>query len=392
MKIFFKLCLLLYAFLFINDFSLLAECLEADDEITITTQYNQRDFEQAITIKSKCNQNVYFPEATSLDNVNGIYFTDFNTLQLQAGFDYTLRIHGKLSSNADGSFDVKIAKSDLSETLTIKVKVKYNGDGSNGSDPPISTDGPPEPPYNFSVGPYHTSVTVTWMNGAEYAGKKTVITCNNETQVKDTPLAVAVFSGLVECSVYDVTIYAKNSYGNSDVQKLKFITKGCDNPVDEYLNYSSNLTGQNFHGIATKGIYLRDGFKYVATNNKQLQLDIVKTATYGGYKANESNQEEAIGNNAKLKNHTSEKKNDIMTYEDMICNDIKVYPNPFNDHFKIQSLANIDFSLYNYQGKLIKHGKGNGLININASDLKPGVYILTIVDNQGNSKNYKLVK
>jgi subtilisin family serine protease len=78
-------------------------------------------------------------------------------------------------------------------------------------------------------------------------------------------------------------------------------------------------------------------------------------------------------------------------------NAVQIFPNPSKTNFKV-SLAldkpkNINITLYSTEGKVLyqKTGLANGVIDINASNYSPGLYILNV--RQGEfSKTFKLIK
>jgi len=71
---------------------------------------------------------------------------------------------------------------------------------------------------------------------------------------------------------------------------------------------------------------------------------------------------------------------------------IKVYPNPFENSFKVDGVEGIfELSIYNFSGQLIyKNEKSNGIIQL---DLLPGIYFLNISQFESNkSSTTKLIK
>lgn len=78
-------------------------------------------------------------------------------------------------------------------------------------------------------------------------------------------------------------------------------------------------------------------------------------------------------------------------------NTVEVYPNPATTNFKVyMSLANTqnaDISLYSADGKVLyqKTGQANGVVNIDASSYRPGLYILKVRQGDFN-KTFKVIK
>jgi hypothetical protein len=73
---------------------------------------------------------------------------------------------------------------------------------------------------------------------------------------------------------------------------------------------------------------------------------------------------------------------------------IRVYPNPFQNSFDIENIQQkkMNWKLYNEIGKVVKNGKAsNSKTKIDVSDLKTGVYYLSIFDGEGQ-RNFTLYK
>lgn len=83
--------------------------------------------------------------------------------------------------------------------------------------------------------------------------------------------------------------------------------------------------------------------------------------------------------------------------EENAFNSINIYPNPFTNSLSIDHLEmmNVEITLYNILGEKIlsKSTKGSKSSQLDASILTPGVYLLELVDAQGQQKHvYRLVK
>ena len=73
---------------------------------------------------------------------------------------------------------------------------------------------------------------------------------------------------------------------------------------------------------------------------------------------------------------------------------VLVYPNPFNDKLIINNIkGNSNIMVANLFGQvLISEVTKNNNIEINTNYLKQGVYLVTIIDDNGNIKTYKIIK
>lgn len=72
-----------------------------------------------------------------------------------------------------------------------------------------------------------------------------------------------------------------------------------------------------------------------------------------------------------------------------VMSEIKVYPNPGQDFFKIECNNFVEAVIFTLQGKLIKRSN-SPLINI--SDLAPGVYSVEILEGNSNKEYRKILK
>ena len=71
----------------------------------------------------------------------------------------------------------------------------------------------------------------------------------------------------------------------------------------------------------------------------------------------------------------------------------KVYPNPFQDHFTIESdLERFQVEMYNLNGTLIKAISATSGQRVDSTDLPKGVYLLKIISNQNKVETVKVVK
>jgi hypothetical protein len=78
-------------------------------------------------------------------------------------------------------------------------------------------------------------------------------------------------------------------------------------------------------------------------------------------------------------------------------NAVQISPNPSKTNFRVylalNKPKNINITLYSTEGKVLyqKSGLTNGVIDINASNYSPGLYILNVRQGEFN-KTFKLIK
>jgi len=69
----------------------------------------------------------------------------------------------------------------------------------------------------------------------------------------------------------------------------------------------------------------------------------------------------------------------------------KVYPNPFNESFTVETKGYASFSLYNIEGRMVDSGNINTSYVNMGSSLSSGLYLLKLQDGH-NVKTFKLKK
>jgi pectate lyase len=69
---------------------------------------------------------------------------------------------------------------------------------------------------------------------------------------------------------------------------------------------------------------------------------------------------------------------------------LKLYPNPATDEVTVGWKSNREFSLYTITGHLVKTGLTNQPFNL--KDVKPGMYLILILDEEGYSRTSRLLK
>jgi hypothetical protein len=73
--------------------------------------------------------------------------------------------------------------------------------------------------------------------------------------------------------------------------------------------------------------------------------------------------------------------------------ELNIYPNPVSDFLFIEaSIQIVDVSLYSISGEPVSNAQFNGVTGIDMSNLKPGVYILSFIDDHGRLSTRKVIK
>ena len=69
----------------------------------------------------------------------------------------------------------------------------------------------------------------------------------------------------------------------------------------------------------------------------------------------------------------------------------QVYPNPVKDVLTVEGENLEQVSVFNTMGQLLKTVKCNGnVVNVNVSDLQNGMYIVNVIDNNGEVSSKKV--
>jgi hypothetical protein len=78
-----------------------------------------------------------------------------------------------------------------------------------------------------------------------------------------------------------------------------------------------------------------------------------------------------------------------------LLSEVNVYPNPSNDVFNIELGENIDngsFEIYNLNGQIVEKGRFSGIMFTAGQELKEGIYIITLYNNNIVFSKERMVK
>lgn len=85
-----------------------------------------------------------------------------------------------------------------------------------------------------------------------------------------------------------------------------------------------------------------------------------------------------------------------LSTEDFVTFDFSFYPNPSNDYLKIVNLPQghpeINYTIYDMSGRLVKNGKLNSDFTINTQNMTDGLYVLKLSDESSSVAKQLVVK
>jgi hypothetical protein len=82
----------------------------------------------------------------------------------------------------------------------------------------------------------------------------------------------------------------------------------------------------------------------------------------------------------------------LVSNEEISKSKISIYPNPTNGLITIENEDISSFNLFNSLGKMIKTGVLNGTTTLDLNNFENGLYIIQMIDNQGNATSKKVIK
>jgi hypothetical protein len=144
----------------------------------------------------------------------------------------------------------------------------------------------------------------------------------------------------------------------------------------------TGTSGSAFNWVITKGL-LQTG---VGTNQIQVKWNIAGIDTL---KVTETSNQGCVGNQETLLVNIGPATG---INEIKVNNSILVYPNPFNETIHVSLLNNLALNkaiLYDLLGKEVLTTNKS---EIDVKELKSGVYLIMVIDNNGNSYSQKLIK
>ena len=77
--------------------------------------------------------------------------------------------------------------------------------------------------------------------------------------------------------------------------------------------------------------------------------------------------------------------------ENEASNSFEIFPNPANEYLKINKIGSYSFDIINSLGVVVQTGQSEGTKEINISDLRSGLYFVSIEDGNGNTYSKRLI-
>ena len=180
---------------------------------------------------------------------------------------------------------------------------------------------------------------------------------------------------------------------------------------DKYGNQITwELINSNEEVLASGGPYstlVANGIKLHRTKVKVPNNECVKFVVYdegndglnngageGYYKISDAQNNVIVQSNGKFgaeASHNISTKEGYASVEEMTNETYKVYPNPVKDVLTIEGQDIEQVNVFNTMGQLVKTVKCNdNIVNINVSDLQNGMYIVNVIDNNGEVSSKKV--
>lgn len=180
---------------------------------------------------------------------------------------------------------------------------------------------------------------------------------------------------------------------------------------DKYGNQITwKLINSNEEVLASGGPYstlVANGIKLHRTKVKVPNNECVKFVIYdegndglnngageGYYKISDAQNNVIVQSNGKFgaeASHNISTKEGYASVEEMTNETYKVYPNPVKDVLTIEGQDIEQVNVFNTMGQLVKTVKCNdNIVNVNVSDLQNGMYIVNVIDNNGEVSSKKV--
>ena len=236
-----------------------------------------------------------------------------------------------------------------------------------------------EEEFIFPVGDQKVEISIVEVNGTAYE-YQTAITVVNDGWID------AYFQGDENEFKIDIV---QDKYGNQITWKLI-------NSNEEVL-----ASGGPYSTLVANGIKLHRT-KVKVPNNECVKFVIYDEgndglnngAGEGYYKISDAQNNVIVQSNGKFgaeASHNISTKEGYASVEEMTNETYKVYPNPVKDVLTIEGQDIEQVNVFNTMGQLVKTVKCNdNIVNINVSDLQNGMYIVNVIDNNGEVSSKKV--
>lgn len=319
-------------------------------------------------------------------NVPIINVNDLKTIMVADAdnFPYfaSVKVESNVSCSTEQTAVFELVNGGKQELTSLKYEVKIAGNTTQltweGSIPSYSSE-IIEEELIIPVGNQKVEISIVEVNGSAYE-YQTAITVVNDGWID------AYFPEAENEFKIDIV---QDKYGNE-------ITWELINSNEEVL-----ASGGPYSTLVANGIKLHRT-KVVVPNNECVKFIIRDSgknglnngAGEGYYKITDSENNTIVKSDGKFTeeaSHNISTKEGYVSVEEMTNETYQVYPNPVKDILTIEGENLEQVSVFNTMGQLLKTVKCNGnVVNVNVSDLQNGMYIVNVIDNNGEVSSKKV--
>lgn len=294
----------------------------------------------------------------------------------------SVKVASKVSCSTEQTAVFELVNGGKQELTSLKYEVKIAGNTTQltweGNLPSYSSE-IIEEELIIPVGNQKVEISIVEVNGSAYE-YQTAITVVNDGWID------AYFPEAENEFKIDIV---QDKYGNE-------ITWELINSNEEVL-----ASGGPYSTLVANGIKLHRT-KVVVPNNECVKF-IIRDAGKNGlnngagegyYKITDSENNLIVKSDGKFTeeaSHNISTKEGYVSVEEMTNETYQVYPNPVKDVLTIEGENLEQVSVFNTMGQLLKTVKCNGnVVNVNVSDLQNGMYIVNVIDNNGEVSSKKV--
>lgn len=294
----------------------------------------------------------------------------------------SVKVASNVSCSTEQTAIFELVNGGKQELTSLKYEVKIAGNTTEltweGNLPSYSS-ATFEEEFIIPVGNQKVEISIVEVNGTAYE-YQTAITVVNDGWID------AYFQGDENEFKIDIV---QDKYGNQITWKLI-------NSNEEVL-----ASGGPYSTLVANGIKLHRT-KVKVPNNECVKFVIYDEgndglnngAGEGYYKISDAQNNVIVQSNGKFgaeASHNISTKEGYASVEEMTNETYKVYPNPVKDVLTIEGQDIEQVNVFNTMGQLVKTVKCNdNIVNINVSDLQNGMYIVNVIDNNGEVSSKKV--
>ena len=294
----------------------------------------------------------------------------------------SVKVASNVSCSTEQTAVFELVNGGKQELTSLKYEVKIAGNTTEltweGNLPSYSS-ATFEEEFIIPVGNQKVEISIVEVNGTAYE-YQTAITVVNDGWID------AYFQGDENEFKIDIV---QDKYGNQ-------ITWELINSNEEVL-----ASGGPYSTLVANGIKLHRT-KVKVPNNECVKFVIYDEgndglnngAGEGYYKISDAQNNVIVQSNGKFgaeASHNISTKEGYASVEEMTNETYKVYPNPVKDVLTIEGQDIEQVNVFNTMGQLVKTVKCNdNIVNINVSDLQNGMYIVNVIDNNGEVSSKKV--